>query len=408
MVELDLPPPEAHVGPEAEPSVDVDVVHVDDDVVVVDKPAGLVVHPGAGNRSGTLVSGLLARFPEIAAVGDPDRPGIVHRLDRGTSGLLAVARSEAGYDGLVAQLAAPHGRAGLPRARAGAARTRRRRGGCADRPVATGAHPHDGAPATAVRPAPRTRSSGRSPNGVALLRCRLETGRTHQIRVHLVAIGHPVVGDDVYGDGRHPPEPLGSLDRIFLHATRLGFDHPVTGEHLAFDSPLPARARGGARRRSGMRRRTRGRSDEPAHVGLATSDPEGAPMRRRGRRETTELRRIAPLFIVLSLIAAACGSGGAWAVSRPSTGTPTTSPEAPTSTPRRPAPRRRTAATRSSSSALPNDADQQREQLVRRLAAKDSDIDLISMDVIWTAEFAEAGWISRGRRPRRKQVTEGG
>jgi 23S rRNA pseudouridine1911/1915/1917 synthase len=238
VVELD-PPPAPEGGPGAEPDVAVEVVHADDDVVVVDKPAGLVVHPGAGHRSGTLVGGLLARFPEIATVGDPDRPGIVHRLDRGTSGLLAVARSPAGYEGLVAQLGArsveraylalvfgrpdpPVGVVDAPIGRSRRAPTRMT--------VAS-----DGRPARTAYEVVEA-----LPAGVALVRCRLETGRTHQIRVHLLAIGHPVVGDDIYGDGRRAPAPLGSLDRLFLHATRLGFDHPVTGEHLVFDSPLPA------------------------------------------------------------------------------------------------------------------------------------------------------------------------
>jgi len=239
VVELDPPPPEER-APEAEPSVEVDVVHADDDVVVVEKPAGLVVHPGAGHRSGTLVGGLLARFPEIAEVGDPDRPGIVHRLDRGTSGLLAVARSPAGYEGLVDQLASrsveraylalvlgrpdpPVGVVDAPIGRSRRVPTRMT--------VAS-----DGRPARTAYEVEQAFAA----DGAALVRCRLETGRTHQIRVHLLAIGHPVVGDDVYGDGRRPPEALASLDRIFLHATRLGFDHPVTGERLAFDSPLPA------------------------------------------------------------------------------------------------------------------------------------------------------------------------
>jgi 23S rRNA pseudouridine1911/1915/1917 synthase len=238
VVELDAPPPTGG-GPEAEPSVEVDVVHVDDDIVVVDKPAGLVVHPGAGNRSGTLVGGLLARFPEIAAVGDPDRPGIVHRLDRGTSGLLAVARSPAGYEGLVAQLSArsveraylalvmgrPDPEVGIVDAPIGRSRRMPTRMTVAS----------DGRPARTAYEVERAFAEG-----VALVRCRLETGRTHQIRVHLSAIGHPVVGDDLYGDRRRPPAPLAALDRTFLHATRLGFDHPVTGERLTFDSPLPA------------------------------------------------------------------------------------------------------------------------------------------------------------------------
>jgi 23S rRNA pseudouridine1911/1915/1917 synthase len=238
VVELDAPPVE-EAGVEAEPSVEVDVVHVDDDVVVVDKPAGLVVHPGAGNRSGTLVGGLLARFPEIAEVGEPERPGIVHRLDRGTSGLLAVARSQAGYEGLVAQLSARS----VERAYLALVLGRPDpEVGVVDAPIGRSRRvPTRMTVASDGRPARTSYEVEQAyPEGVALVRCRLETGRTHQIRVHLLAIGHPVVGDDIYGDGRRPPASLAGLDRIFLHATRLGFDHPVTGEHLAFDSPLPA------------------------------------------------------------------------------------------------------------------------------------------------------------------------
>ena len=226
--------------PLAEGDVAVEVVYADDDVVVVDKPAGLVVHPGAGHRHGTLVSGLLARFPEIASVGDPERPGIVHRLDRGTSGLLAVARSAAAYEGLVAQLS---GRSvdreylALVRGRPDPAV------GVVDAPIGRSRRaPTRMTVASDGRPA-RTRyelERAYEPGPVGLLRCTLETGRTHQIRVHLLAIGHPVVGDDVYGDGRPDPEPAAGLDRLFLHAAHLGFDHPTRGDHIAFDSPLPA------------------------------------------------------------------------------------------------------------------------------------------------------------------------
>jgi 23S rRNA pseudouridine1911/1915/1917 synthase len=237
VVELE-PPEEEDLRPVAEPEVDVVVVHADEDVVVVDKPAGLVVHPGAGHRTGTLVGGLLARFPEIASVGAPERPGVVHRLDRGTSGLLAVARSPSAYDSLVGQLSArsvertyvvlvlgrpdpPVGVVDAPIGRSRRAPTRMT--------VAS-----DGRPARTAY-----RVEQQLSDDVALLRCRLETGRTHQIRVHLQAIGHPVVGDDVYGDGRRAPAPFDELGRLFLHASGLGFDHPVTGERLTFTSPLP-------------------------------------------------------------------------------------------------------------------------------------------------------------------------
>ncbi len=221
----------------ADTTIEVRVVHEDADLIVVDKPAGLVVHPGAGHSSGTLVHGLLARYPELAAVGQPDRPGIVHRLDRGTSGLLAVARTPAAYDALVEALsehrvgrhyvALAWGHPESPR-------------GVIDAPI--GRSTRD-----ATRMA--VRADGRSarthyevvqsfdePIRSSLLRCRLETGRTHQIRVHLEAIGHPVVGDVRYGKGRGAE----LVDRPLLHAERLELRHPIDGSELSFTSPLPA------------------------------------------------------------------------------------------------------------------------------------------------------------------------
>jgi len=208
-------------------------------VIVVDKPSGLVVHPGAGNMEGTLVNGLLARYPEMAGVGSAVRPGIVHRLDLGTSGALAVARTQVAYDSLVGQLAertvgrrylalvwgrpeAPTGVVDAPIGRSTKDRTRMAVIG-SGRPART----HYDVEETRVEPV------------TSLLRCRLETGRTHQIRVHLSAIGHPLVGDRAYG-GEREGLPEGSpLDRPFLHAAHLAFDHPVTGERMAFDAPLP-------------------------------------------------------------------------------------------------------------------------------------------------------------------------
>jgi 23S rRNA pseudouridine1911/1915/1917 synthase len=213
------------------------VVHADADVVVVDKPAGLVIHPGSGVDRGTLVNGLLHRFPEIASVGDPARPGIVHRLDRGTTGLLVVARTPAAYEALVAQLSAREVERqyaalvwGVPDSPAG----------LVDAPIGRSARDATKMAVTADGREARTRYEVRrtftGPAPTALLSCRLETGRTHQIRVHLAAIGHAVVGDATYG-GRRPAIPL---DRPFLHAERLSFDHPVTGERMTFESPLPA------------------------------------------------------------------------------------------------------------------------------------------------------------------------
>jgi 23S rRNA pseudouridine1911/1915/1917 synthase len=223
--------------PVADASVEVPVVYEDDDVVVVDKPAGLVVHPGAGNAEGTLVNGLLARYPEIAGVGDPARPGIVHRLDKGTSGLLVVARRASAYESLVGQLAdrsatrgyvalvwghvdPPQGVVDAPIARSEREPTK-----MAITPDGRPARTHYARTATYTEPKP-----------TSLLSCRLETGRTHQIRVHLAAIGHPVVGDDRYGGDRPALRP----GRPFLHAETLAFDHPSTGERVEHASPLPA------------------------------------------------------------------------------------------------------------------------------------------------------------------------
>ena len=206
-------------------------------VIVVDKPAGLVVHPGAGQTAGTLVNGLLARFPEIAAVGAQERPGIVHRLDKGTSGLLVVARTQLAYDSLVAQLAARTVERRYLALVVGPVRQRRRRGRRPGRPGLRQPHPDGGRRPADGRPAPATGccSSFTQPAKATLVACRLETGRTHQVRVHLAAIGHPVVGDDRYGGARPSIDP----GRPFLHASQLGFDHPATGERLRFTSALP-------------------------------------------------------------------------------------------------------------------------------------------------------------------------
>ena len=228
-----LPPP----ATEADPAVDVPVVFADAEVVVVDKPAGLVVHPGAGHATGTLVQGLLARFPDIAGAGDPARPGIVHRLDAGTSGLLVVARTPAAHASLVGQLSArtverTYVAVVLGRVEAAA--------GLVDAPVGrSGGDPTRMTVSARGREA-RTRyevlARFAEPVPATELACRLETGRTHQIRVHLAAIGHPVAGDARYGGHR----PALALDRPYLHAHRLAFDHPGTGERLTFASPLPA------------------------------------------------------------------------------------------------------------------------------------------------------------------------
>ncbi|MGH9139331.1 MAG: RluA family pseudouridine synthase [Acidimicrobiales bacterium] len=228
--------PEADVTLVAEPDVAVAVAYEDDDVIVVDKPAGLVVHPGAGHGRGTLVNGLLARYPELRGVGDPERPGVVHRLDRDTSGLLVVARTAPAHRELTRALAAREVTRtylalvhGLPEADAG----------LVDAPVGRSSRAPTRMSVSARGREARTRYEveARYPDsGVSLLRCTLETGRTHQIRVHLAAIGHPVVGDTTYG------RDLGSMrsPRTFLHAAHLAFAHPVTGQAMTFDSALPA------------------------------------------------------------------------------------------------------------------------------------------------------------------------
>lgn len=226
----------ADPSPLGDDSVEFGVVHEDNHVVVVDKPAWLVVHPGAGNPDSTLVNGILARYPEVAAVGEPHRPGIVHRLDRGTSGLLVVARTAEAYAGLVEQLSLHEperiytvlvwGHLDTPE-------------GVIDAPIGRSTrHPTRMTVVQGGRPALTRYSVDRTfdePLPTTLVTCRLETGRTHQIRVHLSAIGHPVVGDRDYRGGRPGIDP----GRPFLHARSLTFRHPIGGETVEANSPLP-------------------------------------------------------------------------------------------------------------------------------------------------------------------------
>jgi 23S rRNA pseudouridine1911/1915/1917 synthase len=226
--------PEEDAPPRPEP-VEFRVVHADEDVVVVAKPAGLVVHPGAGHREGTLAGGLLHRYPEIAGVGDAMRPGIVHRLDRDTSGLMVVARSPRAYEALVAALGAREVERRYLALAWGRFDARR---GTIDAPIGRSATRRT---RMAVREAGKDARTGYEVMEqyehpvCALVECRLETGRTHQIRVHLAAIGHPVVGDGTYGGDRNPLRP----GRPFLHAHALALTHPFTGERLEFSDPLP-------------------------------------------------------------------------------------------------------------------------------------------------------------------------
>lgn len=222
------------------------VVHEDASLLVVDKPAGLVVHPAAGHASGTLVNALVARVRDLSGIGGVLRPGIVHRLDRGTSGLLVVAKDDETHRALVRQFA---GRSVEKEYLALVLGSPQRASGEIVAPIGRD-------------PVHRKRMSTRAPrgreartdwsvaerfDGAALLRVRIHTGRTHQIRVHLASIGHPVAGDPVYGGTRTPSSrraaaraALQALERPALHAARLAFDHPRTGERCSFESPLPA------------------------------------------------------------------------------------------------------------------------------------------------------------------------
>ncbi|HEX7255145.1 MAG TPA: RluA family pseudouridine synthase [Gaiellaceae bacterium] len=225
-VEFEPPERQAGLAPEEVP---LRIAHEDQHLLVVDKPAGVVVHPSPGHATGTLVHGVLAHG---AAGGEDERPGIVHRLDRDTSGLLVVARSDEAYERL-RELVKAHG---LERTYTALVRGRpRSKRGRIEAPI--GRDRRD--------PTRQSLSTDRPREAVthfellellgqhALLRVDLETGRTHQIRVHLGAIGLPVVGDPVYG----VPDP--ALGRQFLHATRLAFEHPFTGERVEVESPLP-------------------------------------------------------------------------------------------------------------------------------------------------------------------------
>ncbi len=222
--------------PAGEPNIKVDVVYVDEDVIVINKQAGIVVHPGAGNPTGTLVNAVLAIYPEIASVGDPFRPGVVHRLDAGTTGLMVMARTKGAYDSLVEALqrrvvvrrylAIVWGEMSAP-------------SGVIDAPLGRDQRDPTKMAVLAGGKIARTNYEVRQaftlPVSCSLLECGLETGRTHQIRVHLATLGHSVVGDVVYGGARS----VLSSPRPMLHAMTLKFDHPVTGIEMEFHSEIP-------------------------------------------------------------------------------------------------------------------------------------------------------------------------
>jgi 23S rRNA pseudouridine1911/1915/1917 synthase len=234
---------------EADPGVEFRVVHSDDAVIVVDKPAGLVVHPGNGNWTGTLVHGLLARFPDLGALagdGDTaDRPGIVHRLDKGTSGLMVVARTTEARDDLISQLARRSVSREYVALLVGSVESD---AGLIDAPLGRSDTDPSRIRVQAGGRDARTRYSVEAhyaqPRPTTLVRCKLETGRTHQIRVHFASIGHPVVGDDRYGGRSRSwwPDRFDAFlapGRPFLHAAALGFEHPLSREVLHFSAPVP-------------------------------------------------------------------------------------------------------------------------------------------------------------------------
>jgi len=230
-VAVTLPPPEpSALRPEAMP---LRIVYEDDDLLVVDKPAGLAVHPAPGHASHTLVNALLAHCPELSGVGGEGRPGIVHRLDKDTSGLLIVAKNDAAHAALARQLGARQVEKtylALVRGRVDPAE------GLVDAPI--GRHPVHRKKQAVVEGGREARTRYRvlrALDGYSLVEVRPESGRTHQIRVHFASIGHPVAGDALYGRGAAPP----SLRRQFLHAQRLAFRHPRTGDRLELDAPLP-------------------------------------------------------------------------------------------------------------------------------------------------------------------------
>jgi len=236
-IEIDVPPlPPDDLVPEP---IALTVLHEDDHVLVIDKPAGMVVHPGAGNATGTLAAAALAHAPAIAGVGGPRRPGIVHRLDKDTSGVLVMAKTRAAYEGLTAQLversvtrryvAVVHGRVGLT-------------AGVVDAPM--GRDPSH-RQRMAVRPAGKGKRAvthyrvvERFPH-FTYLELRLETGRTHQIRVHMASLGHPIVGDRTYGRS-HGKQPIAS-EGLALHAVTLAFLHPISQKRLEFTAAFPLR-----------------------------------------------------------------------------------------------------------------------------------------------------------------------
>lgn len=232
-VDVEIPPlPAAATAPAPEP-IPLAVVYEDSDLLVVDKPVGMTVHPGAGRSTGTLVHAVLAHSPGMALIGGADRPGIVHRLDKDTSGLLVVAKTEAAWRGLQAQiqsrrarreyLALVHGRL-------------ERSSSVIEAPIGRDPrHRTRMAVVASGRRAVTHYTVAERFEDATLLQVRLDTGRTHQIRVHLAHIGHPVVGDPIYGRRAN----AWGMRRQALHARTLAFAHPTTGADMVFHAPLP-------------------------------------------------------------------------------------------------------------------------------------------------------------------------
>jgi 23S rRNA pseudouridine1911/1915/1917 synthase len=240
--EITVALPEPVAAEPAAEELPLDILYQDPAIIVVNKPAGMVVHPGAGHERGTLVNALLHHVTDLSGIGGELRPGIVHRLDKGTSGVMVIAKNDAAHQELARQF---HDREVEKEYVAlvwGLVQQRKR----IDIPI--GRDPvHREKISTRAR---RARSAvtrvtwARHVPGVSLLRVAIHTGRTHQIRVHLNAIGHPIVGDSLYGGVHrrvpHALRPVQRLTRPFLHAERLALTHPTTGERMEFTAPLPA------------------------------------------------------------------------------------------------------------------------------------------------------------------------
>ncbi|MEO8482363.1 MAG: RluA family pseudouridine synthase [Acidobacteriota bacterium] len=234
-------PAVAKAEPGAEP-LPLTILHDDEDIAVVDKPAGMVVHPAVGHASGTMVNALLHHVTGLSGVGGRERPGVVHRLDKGTSGVIVIAKHDRAHRALSRQFHDRH----VQKEYLALVWGHPTRGRTLDQPL--GRDPRNrkkfSSRANHARPAVTVLTDVERLDGVSLVRVQIHTGRTHQIRVHLSEAGYPVVGDELYGGVRKDvPAGLAAtkrLDRPFLHASRLAFAHPTTGEQVAFEAEMPA------------------------------------------------------------------------------------------------------------------------------------------------------------------------